>query len=133
MSTLKEVMQADVSKVFHDTNHFAETVTYCPSGGGSRSIVVTILRDELSQPDEAYHKKEVRLLEVFASLDTATGIPNPKSGDHLERPSYTITQPDGSVLKWDFQSVTNIDSGGVTLVFHSSRLLKSGQRLPASL
>ena len=46
--TLHDMIQADASAVFCNTNDFAETATYRPRSGISRSVRVVIIRDALA-------------------------------------------------------------------------------------
>jgi len=46
--SLHDMIQADASSVFCNTNDFAETATYRPRSGISRSVRVVIIRDALA-------------------------------------------------------------------------------------
>jgi hypothetical protein len=84
MTTLREQIAADVEAVFLNVDDFAETCTYIPKDGDSRSIVA-VVEEDAQQPEEMNTASLLGVIRVFVSRDSSTGIDAPQLGDKFWR------------------------------------------------
>ena len=119
--TLKAQIEADVDAVFLQTDDHAETCTYFPNGGNSRSIVAVVDEDS-TDTDEGMDMWRVERLQVFVSRDADDGISDPQLGDGIRREddtddkvySYAGIRSEADQFAWtlDFTRKVPLERGG---------------------
>lgn len=81
--TLRSLIESDVSAVFLVEDDFGEEVSYTPSGGSARTIVVSLTPMPAEIREEGNHLIEHRMISVLAENHATTGINAPAKGDTL--------------------------------------------------
>lgn len=110
-----------------DTDEFAESITYYPTGGEARSITVTVSRQDQRQDDQAHHRLQRESLFVLARDHATTGIDTPQLGDAVRLAG------DESDVRWDFVKVLHRGSSALYLQFDRAKNIRPGQHRPAAL
>lgn len=105
--TLKSQIAADVTGVFLNTDEFAESATYTPSGGSSRSITIVVVEQKTTEDETRNTRKSERQLTTFCKLHATTGIDSPRHNDYL-----TYNSED-----WNFKHVVDRDEAGITIMW----------------
>lgn len=109
--SLKDLIASDVTSVFLNTEDFAESATYTPSGGTARSITVVVTDNKTAESQEMYERLSKKELVTFCKLDATTGIDDPHKNDSLEY--------DGA--PWRFESVVSKDNSGISIRWTASQ------------
>lgn len=81
--TLKTQMADDAPAVFLNTDEFAETVTYTPSGGSGRSIKAIVELNVASIVTSQDGQTHADRATLYASRNASTGIPSPSHDDQF--------------------------------------------------
>lgn len=116
--TLAELVAADVDDVFLNSDEFGETVSYTPSGGSVRSIVVVIGRRQNGLKDDRGHLVDTGVITVYAKKSATTGINAPAKGDKIVRGGVTF----------NYVAVIEEDVGSYRLEYHSPQIVSTGHR-----
>lgn len=112
--TLKSMITADVSKVFLNTDDFAESATYTPKDGSERSIAIVVTDRSVNRENPVGVRVNEQVLKTFCKLSTTEGIDNPREHDQLEF--------DG--LKWRYRAVVSRDMAGITIEWTANQDLR---------
>lgn len=94
----KDILAADVSNVFTNSDEFGEVLSYRPKNGTARDVFC-VVDDEGDYPDNSYGQDRTEFLDVFVARD-AEGIDDPQQGDAIERNSRWFSFS-GQVMKGD--------------------------------
>jgi hypothetical protein len=87
--TLHDLIESDAATVFCNTNDFAETVTYYPRGGGSRSINAVVSREQIATFGPDGGQINLPSFQVHVANSATTGISSSElnmGGDEIELP-----------------------------------------------
>ena len=125
--SLATQLSNDLAKAFLNSNEFAETVTYNPSGQPPRAIAATVDRSQLLRVSGASHKSNVEEITIFCYADPVIGIDNPQQGDSLQLAG------DDAAHKWDFDHRLHLSVGGMTPKFKRTSRNRSGFGKPDQL
>lgn len=106
-------MAQDVTDLFLNTNHFAEAVTYTPSGGSG--TLINVIWDDAFEVIEMEEDMQVRR-QVVACFADQSDITGNSDGDTIDRNSvtYYVTRKLGG------------DSVGMVILLLSKRAIHGG-------
>lgn len=108
--SLKDQITADNQRVFLQTDEFAESATYLPHGGQSREVLVVNTTRPTTRDSLQGIRVNETVITTYASTDSATGIPSPRTNDRL--------QFDG--LTWSYVGINHRDHAGVEIVWRTT-------------
>jgi len=120
----RNVIAADVSSVFLNTQEFAETVTYYRRSEPGKPRTVTAVVDRAHERDEAqqYRTETRQTIVVQCSTDSTTGISDPQVGDAIR-----LTE-DPPETRHPFVESRHTAEGMATLVFRRVELVRAGDK-----
>lgn len=87
--SLRDTIEADALTVFCNDQDFAETVTYWPRVGSSRSIKAVVIRDQIATLSEDGGQTNLPSFQVFVANTATGGISSSEidtGGDKIELP-----------------------------------------------
>ena len=119
--TLKDLIASDRDAVLLNSDEFAETVTYYPTGGSPRNVVA-VVQERGVYTESSDEAKFQRFIAAFVGRDptnaTKGGIDEPRLGDYIKR-------SDGS--KYGFTGdIENIHDSSWWLTFVKNDALRHG-------
>lgn len=117
--TLREQMATDLQSVLN-TDDFAETFTYIPKSGPSRSVIGDVVREVVEEERRGYMVR-VERADVTVTRNESSdlgGINRPLRGDK-------IVCSDGAEFTWN-ERITSIDSAAWVLHFERENMTKQG-------
>jgi len=80
MTNFKTKLDEDVSDCFLNTDEFAETITYTPSGGTGKSIKAVVKRERLNTSNEDTGRVLLNQAEIFVANDSIAGVSSVSKG-----------------------------------------------------
>lgn len=114
--TLRDLMEADISAVFLNTDEHAETVAYIPQDGESVTIDVVAEENAGIRSQGEGHKTLVRHLQTFCKKDASAGITQIRPGDVLIWDGLRWSSPEvlsGDEFSWVIRwSLPTIETSG---------------------
>jgi len=101
----KDILAADVSNVFTNSDEFGEPLSYQPKNGAARSVN-GVVDHEGGYQDQSFGESNIEVLDVFVSRDDTTGIDDPQLGDRIARADGRWFAFSGQKLETDESSWT---------------------------
>lgn len=108
MSDLKTKMLDDMVSVFLNTSHFAENITYTPSGGSAKSIKALVIRQQLNPNSQDQNRTLGNTIEIYIAKDSTNGVATISRG--LDKVSLPQTIG-GSNVTWLVTDIIDHDDG----------------------
>lgn len=106
--TFKQKLSEDAKNIFTNTDEFAETITYTPSGGSSKTIKASIFRDRLDAGNQDRNRTLTRQAEIMIANDSTYGVTFvTRAGDYVSFPVYI----GGAAVDWSVIDILSHDEG----------------------
>lgn len=126
--TLRDLIASDAANVVLNTRDLAETVTYQPAAGASRSVVVVVDAAQTADLDEDGGELQMETIHVTCMRDkdhARGGIDAPQLGDTIKR--VASVEPDTRPYQYADEKLF-IEPSYWTLVFWRYKQTSQGGR-----